>query len=255
MTSRERLRKHSQFPGWSNGYRAGQALFPVCGIFAILGLVVGMGARFLFPAARRVGKRPYWLFVILAGMAAVLIVALPYWASLIPYLVLIALEAVRNAMHHRLVPGPGFSARLLRAGLDASVAAGVCLSLAVALAGDFERLRRGSPWTTSGLGRGLRLFLLGRRRRGRSLHRDRDNSQDSSLVCGRVPSGAGSCQVGHDRVLLRSFRGGHGCPGDRRPTRRTAFSSCRPALRSRSNGLRRHSLASTPQQRAGRCGP
>jgi hypothetical protein len=148
-------------PGWSTGYRVGQALFPVCGIFAILGLVVGMGARFLFPAAPRAGKRPYWLFVILAGVVAVLIVALPNWASLIPYLVLIALEAVRNAMHHRLVAGPGFSARLLRAGLDASVAAGVCLALAVALARDFERLRRGAPWVTSGLGRGLRVILLG----------------------------------------------------------------------------------------------
>jgi hypothetical protein len=147
-------------PGWSNGYRAGQALFPVCGIFAILGLVVGMGARFLFPAAARAGKRPYWLFVILAGVAAVLIVALPYWASLIPYLVLIALEAVTLAMHHRLIPGPGFSARLIRAGIDASGAAAVCLALAVALAGDFERLRRGKPWVTSGLARGLRLFSL-----------------------------------------------------------------------------------------------
>jgi hypothetical protein len=148
-------------PGSGNEYRARQALFPVCGIFAILGLVVGMGARFLFRVTARAGKRPYWLFVILAGVAAVLIVALPHWASLIPYLVLIAIEAVTNAMPHRLTPGPGFSARLLRAGIDASVAAGICLALAVALAGDFERLRRGKPRATGSLARGIRLCLLG----------------------------------------------------------------------------------------------
>ena len=104
-----RLRSQS-VPGWRHGYRLRQQLFPVCGLFAILGLVVGMGARFLFPAAARTGKRPYWLFVILAGVAAVMIVALPYWASLIPYLVLIALEAVTNAMYQpyaNWLPGRG----------------------------------------------------------------------------------------------------------------------------------------------------
>jgi hypothetical protein len=147
-------------PGWGNEYRARQSLFPVCGTFAILGLVVGMGASFLFPVTARAGRRPYWLFVILAGVAAVLIVALPYWASLIPYLVLIALEAVNLAMQHRLAPGPGFSARMLRAGVDASVAAAICLALALALAGDFERVRRGRPCATGALARALRLLLL-----------------------------------------------------------------------------------------------
>jgi hypothetical protein len=49
---------------------------------------------------------------------------------------------------------------LLRAGIDAAGAAAVCLALAVALAGDFDRQRRGKEWMTSGLGRGLRVILL-----------------------------------------------------------------------------------------------
>ena len=157
-----------QVPGWGPGYRLRQQLYPACGMFAMLGLVVGMGARFLLPLETRRGSRPYWLFVILAGMAAVLIAALPFWPALIAYLVLIALEAVTNAMYHpypiamheRLIPQPGFSTRLLHAGLDAAVAAGFCLALAVAVARDFERLRQGKPWATKPAGWAFRFLLL-----------------------------------------------------------------------------------------------
>ena len=62
-------------PGWDMNYRMRQQLLPVCGLFAVLGIVLGAGANFLFPRAARRGSRPYWLFVILAGLAAVLITA------------------------------------------------------------------------------------------------------------------------------------------------------------------------------------
>ena len=140
-------------PGWGYDYRARQQLFPACGIFAILGLLVGMGASFLFPKAVRPGGRPYWLFVILAGVAAVLIVSLPYWSSLIPYVVLIAIEMVHHAMRYRRIPEPSLSSRLLHAGVDTLVPAGLCLLLAIVLARDFEKLRRGRLKAASAGGR------------------------------------------------------------------------------------------------------
>jgi hypothetical protein len=150
----------SAVPGWDYNYIVRQQLLPTCGVFAILGLILGMGVSFLFPAAPRGGKRPYWLFVMLAAVAGVLIAALPMWASLIPYLVLVALEAVTNAMHHRLNPGSAFSTRLLRAGIDVVVSCCMCTALALAVARDFEMLRRGKASATTRAGWGLRLFLL-----------------------------------------------------------------------------------------------
>jgi hypothetical protein len=146
--------------GWDAQYRLKEQLVPVCGVFALLGIAIGMGGRFLFPLAPRAGYRPYWAFVILAGVAAVLVVSLPYWASLITYLILVALEAVSLAMMHAATPGPGLSARLLRAGIDASVSAALCLALALVLARDFDRLRRGQPWHDSRFARGLRLVCI-----------------------------------------------------------------------------------------------
>ena len=124
-----------------------------------------MGGRFLFPSAPRAGYRPYWAFVILAGVAAVLTVSLPFWVSLIPYLIMVALEAVSLAMFHAATPGPGLWMRLLRAGIDASVSAALCLALALALARDFDRLRRGRPWPDSRSARALRLVSSVERRR------------------------------------------------------------------------------------------
>ncbi len=147
-------------PGFDLRYCVWQGLYPVCGLLAILGLALGMGAGFLLPSASTVRRRPYWLFVVLGALIAILLVAIPHSVSLIPYLVLHALEAVNNAMQHRLVVGPGLSTRLIHAGIDTSVAAALCLALALAVARDFERLRRGEPWTTSRMGRVVRFLLV-----------------------------------------------------------------------------------------------
>lgn len=114
-------------PGWDSTYRVHQQLLPACGLFAMLGLVLGSGAGFLLPGARRRSRRPYWLFVVLAGVAAVLIVANDRTGSLIAHLVLIALEAVTYAMHHGPDLGRGLWTRLLHAGSDAAICGGVCL--------------------------------------------------------------------------------------------------------------------------------
>ena len=68
--------------GWNAEYCLKEQLVPVCGVFALLGIAVGMGGRFLFQSAPHAGYRPYSAFVVLAGVAAVLVMALPYWASL-----------------------------------------------------------------------------------------------------------------------------------------------------------------------------
>ena len=98
-------------PGWASIYHVHQSLLPACGLFAILGLVLGSGAEFLLPAAPRRRRRPYWLFVVLAGVAAVLIAASNAVGALIASLVLVALEAVNNAMHHAATRGPGLWTR------------------------------------------------------------------------------------------------------------------------------------------------
>jgi hypothetical protein len=147
-------------PGWNFSYQVRQQLLPACGLFAILGLVLGMGASFMFPRAPRRGGRPYWLFVVLAGVIAVLIVSLNDVGTLIVHLILVALEAVTNAMQRHLNPGRGLWTRLLRAGVDAAISAGLCMGLALAVARDFETLRRGKPSSTSRTGRAVRFLLL-----------------------------------------------------------------------------------------------
>ncbi|MFI5456936.1 MAG: hypothetical protein ACHRXM_15935 [Isosphaerales bacterium] len=144
---------------WEASYGLRQGLFPVCALLATLGLALGMGAGAIFGERPRQVRRPYWLFVPLAGLVSLLIVAQAD-SSVIPYLVLCALESVTNALRHRLAAGPGLSARLLRAGMDAAAAFAVCLALALVVAREFERARRSEPWATSRLGRFLRVVLL-----------------------------------------------------------------------------------------------
>ena len=147
-------------PGWDSTYRVHQQLLPACGLFAMLGLVLGSGASFLLPGAQRLSRRPYWLFVVLAGAAAVLIAANDRTGALIAHLVLIALEAVTYAMHHGPDLGRGLWTRQLHAGTDAAICGGICLALALVVARDFEMLRRGHLPAASRTGRVLRLLLL-----------------------------------------------------------------------------------------------
>ena len=117
---------------------------------------MGAGAVFDEPLPRR--RRPAWLFVLLAGLIGILLMVESEY-SLIAYLVIVAVEAVSNAMYHASYPGPGLSARLLSSGADAIVACVVCGSLAVILASDFER-RRAEAWATTRVGKALRVVLL-----------------------------------------------------------------------------------------------
>ena len=143
-------------------YLASVMLVPICAILTIIGIALGMGAGMSLPRASPARARPYWLFVPLAALAAVLFMGRSggLW-SLIPQLILIALEAVSNAMPPPAPRLPGsLSARLLRAGIEAVPAALACLWLALVVAHDFERVRRDQPWA---MGRGgwiLRILSL-----------------------------------------------------------------------------------------------
>ena len=137
-------------------------LVPICAILTMMGVALGMGAGMSLPRASPARARPYWLFVPLAALAAVLFMGRPGgWWSFIPQLILIALEAVSNAMPPPAPRLPGsLSVRLLRAGIEAVPAALACLWLALVVAHDFERLRRDQPWA---MGRGgwiLRILSL-----------------------------------------------------------------------------------------------
>ncbi len=118
---------------WRSGgepiYRLRESLFPICGLLGMLGLTLGMGAGAILDRPKTRRPRPYWLFVPLAALAALLFLAQSGgWWSTVPQLVLLALEVVWNAMHHHLVGRPSLSTRLLRAGIDASVAGVSCLA-------------------------------------------------------------------------------------------------------------------------------
>ncbi len=148
--------------GWSWWYQMREGLLPICAILALIGIALGTGAGLIFtrPVPRR--PRPYWLFVPLAAIAGVLFVGLPTgWWTLIPHLILIALEAVNNA----LPPGSRatadtMSVRLLRAGIEAVPAALACVGLALVVARDIERARRGEPWATTRGGWIFRIVAL-----------------------------------------------------------------------------------------------
>jgi hypothetical protein len=147
---------------WNLWYEVRETLTPVCAVLAMIGLALGTGAGLAFGRSDRRRRRPYWLFVPLAALVAVLFMGLPNgWWSLITQLILIALEAVNNAMPppHR-APRDGLSVRLLRAGIETVPAALACLWLALVVARDFERTRRAEPWATTRGGWLLRILSL-----------------------------------------------------------------------------------------------
>jgi hypothetical protein len=146
-------------PGWGGNYSLRQDLLPVCGLLVMLGLALGMGADPLIGVTSTQRARPWWALVPLAAIVALLIASQDYF-SIIPYLILIALEAVTIAMRHRLVDTPSLSARLIQAGFDVIVPVAVVTALALLVARDFDRTRRGLPSTASWSGRILRAVLI-----------------------------------------------------------------------------------------------
>ena len=92
-------------------------------------------ARRAAPSPSR--ARAAWPSVVWAGLAGVAILGIGYGA--IPYLILLALEAVSNAMTRTpMVPRPTFNARLDRVALEASAVALACLATAAWLAEDLR---------------------------------------------------------------------------------------------------------------------
>ena len=71
-------------PGWAYRYQVRQAAFPGLRPLCDSGAGGGNGASCLFPEGRERRSRPYWLFVILAGVVAVLHRRAAPWASLHP---------------------------------------------------------------------------------------------------------------------------------------------------------------------------
>jgi hypothetical protein len=138
--------------GWDQWYELRQALTPVCATLVILGLMLGMGGgRLLLEVAGTSRQRPYWLFVPLAALAGLLFMSLPNgWLSVITQLVLVALEAVHNAMPPPYRAGrDGLSVRLLRAGIETVPAMLAGLWLALLVARDFEMQRWARPWAAT----------------------------------------------------------------------------------------------------------
>jgi hypothetical protein len=149
----------ASLPGWDRAFTVRQNLLPVYGTLAIVGLSLGIGAGALFDNPRPSSHRPYWLFVPLVGVIAVLLAATTVY-SLIVYLVLQALEAVSNARNLAPHGGPGLAARLLGSGRDAAMALLACVALALVVARDFDRARRRLPWAKTPGGWFVRLLSL-----------------------------------------------------------------------------------------------
>ncbi len=147
--------------GWDEWYEVRERLVPTCAILAMFGMAVGMGAGVVLarPEPRR--PRPYWLFVPLAALVAVLFLAVPGDYAIVPQFILVVLEFVNNAM-----PPPGqytsasLSARMLRAGIEAVPAALAIVGLALIVARDFQRAGRSVAWATTRGGWVVRLLAL-----------------------------------------------------------------------------------------------
>jgi hypothetical protein len=143
-------------------YQVRETLIPICAILAMIGLALGVGARPFFARNGPRRRRPYWLFVPLVALAAVLFLgqsaSVP---SLIPALILMAIEAVNNAARPTFrMNTADLPERLMLAGFEAIPAAVACLWLALVVARDFERTRRDEPWATTPRGWILRILSL-----------------------------------------------------------------------------------------------
>jgi hypothetical protein len=134
-----------------------ESVFPLSGLFVLLGLLAGM--RPAAPPSTDRGRSSV-LFPLIAAVASVGIVA-AYMG--VPYLVLVALDvytaamptpaAVANAMSHQLGPRPpGLAIRVERAAIEAGAALAVALLTAGWLSRDLRRAASGveePPCSTS----------------------------------------------------------------------------------------------------------
>jgi hypothetical protein len=147
---------------WRSWYGVRETLIPVVAVLAVIGLALGAGAGAALARSGPRRWRPYWLFVPLAALAGVLFLGLPNgWWAIIAQLVVIALEAVNNAMRPAYqATSDALSARMLRAGIEATPAAVACLWLALVVARDFDRERRARTWATTRGGWLLRIASL-----------------------------------------------------------------------------------------------
>lgn len=153
--------RSTEIPGWRERYQLREMLVPVCSILTMFGLAIGLGAGSARrePASSR--PRPYALFVILAAVAAVLFLAQPNMWNMIPQMVLLAMEAVNNAMPpgSRVVSG-SISGRLLRAGMGAMCGAIAIVTLAILVARDVQLASRSEPCGTTRRGWFIRILAL-----------------------------------------------------------------------------------------------
>ncbi|WP_435008286.1 hypothetical protein P12x_005541 [Tundrisphaera lichenicola] len=115
-------------------------LIPLMTTLGMIGLVLALGPLPVrrVPAGR---SRRSWPLVLLAGLGGLAIVASGY--GLIPYLVLLAMEAVRLALTHGpLIPLPSIFDRLTRAGLETLPGLAACLATAIWLDEDLRTSAR-----------------------------------------------------------------------------------------------------------------
>jgi hypothetical protein len=120
---------------WILADEARAKVLPLCGLFLMTGVILGMSpaAR---PAAPSRTRWQGWSWMVLSVPAVVL-----FALAMIPisYLVLVALEAVSNAQIHVLISRPGVWSRLDRAAPAAAMASAVCLGAGVWLSRGLRR--------------------------------------------------------------------------------------------------------------------
>jgi hypothetical protein len=124
--------------GWHAEMRL--RLIPLMTSMGMVGLVLAATPLRGGPPRVKPARRS-WPSVILAGLAGVLVVAAGH--GMIPYLLLLAMEAVRNAMTRApLIPHPSLFDRLATAGLESLPVLAACLATAIWVDDDLRAAAR-----------------------------------------------------------------------------------------------------------------
>ena len=124
---------------WSDARAVRLRLLPLVLTLALAGILGGVAPGRDRAAAPGRPRRMVWLSVVCTAVTGVIIVATQ---AVIPYIILLALNAVHNAM-----PGPfalqpmrpDLNGRLLRAGVEAAPVLGCCLALGLLVARELQR--------------------------------------------------------------------------------------------------------------------